>query len=649
MRTRATFRPRGSSSKKLVRRASTLSILSVAAALIVTNLTPVVVTSASWTGEEWDHGEVGTLSCADDGVFKTRGAGRLLSGGLLPSDLDTVATAGGVTVTNDGSRELPTPGTANSVGGAYVNALDVGVLSLIDLPLTGGGLDDLLSLPLDSEVGAVNQYALAHGTGVSQAAGGVVNDSGFIQTDSDDNGDLPALGSLKLSTLVEELTGEAVSEVVEGITDLQLDIGAVASRATLDACETAWTDDIDANLDRTYAIAGLDAEIDAPVVSGLSGTGSTLVDGLQTTLNGLAGDAGVLSAITSGVGGLLNGVLGGLKLGSTTITGPAITIDLAAVRGLLTATVSDDAGAVLLDVATGQVQVDLASLIGQAYGGQGFNGTQEHGLNGLPPNTELVLNGAVTNALVAALTEALDAWVQDILGALETAVYAAGVNVTVAIVLGGTIDLGLTSLTLDVASVNVTVNGSLGSLLNNTATVGVGLTLLGGQCTTGLELIPCLVKALVNPLISGITSALTAGVAPLIGDILETTILGEDGLVPNLGSTLATATAPVITALSNLLTGFLGVNGLISLRVNVQNDPAAGNATDPPVTQTYPDWEVGPLAVPDDQYDVAALSIGVLNALGTTSNVNLELARASVGVSCAVGGVWDSAERCSAY
>src|SRR5690606_8410003 len=100
---------------------------------------------------------------------------------------------------------------------------------------------------------------------------------------------------------------------------------------------------------------------------------------------------------------------------------------------------------------------------------------------------------------------------------------------------------------------------------------------------------------------------------------------------------------------SNLLTGFLGVDGLISLRVNVQNDPAAGNDPDPPATQTYPDWESGPLSVPDDRYDVAALSVGVLNVLGPGMNINLELARSSVGVSCAVGGVWDGDGRCAGY
>lgn len=647
MRTRATFRSKASS-RKLARRASTLSILSVAAALVVTNLTPVVVTSASWTDQEWDHGAVGTLSCTDEGgsAFKTRGAGRLLSGGLLPADLDSVATAGGVSVTNDGTRALPSPETANSVGGAYVNALDVGALSLINLPLTGGGLDDLLSLPLSSEVGVVNQYAFADPSGVSQGAGGVVNDSGFIQTDSDDNGNLPTLGTLKLSTLVEELTGEAISEVVSGIADLQLEIGAVASRTTLDACGAAWSDDIDANLTREYAIAGLDARVDAPVVAGLSGTLTGLVNGLQASLVGLAGEGGVGPAITAGVGRLLSGVLGSLSLGQTTITGPTISIDLTAVRNLAQASIGDDAGAVTLDLVTGQVQIDLASLLGQAYGGQGFNGTQAHGLNGLPPNTELVVNADVTNALVAALTQALDGWVQDVLDALKAAVYSAGVNVKIAIVLGGGV-LG------DVATVNVTLNGSLGSLLDGTTKATAGLSLLGGECKSILDVIPCAIKALVDPLVSGILSVLTNGVGPLVGGILKTTILGDDGVVPNnslvakLGATLSTATAPVVTALSNVLVGVLGVSGLVSLRANIQNDTAAGNTPDPAPSLTYPDWEDG--SIPDDQYDVAALSIGVLNALGPGMNVNLELARSSVGVNCAVGGVWDGDGRCDDY
>lgn len=638
MRTRSTFQrlptPRG----KLARRASTFSILSVAAALVVTNLTPVLGSQASWNDEEWDHSSVGTLSCTDPGEFQTRGAGRLLGGELLPTDLDTLAVVGGMTVTNDGAAPHPNPSAASREGDAYVHPLDVGLLSAVELPLTGSTLDQLLSLPLATEVGAVNQYALAESNGVSSGASGVVNDSGVVQTDNDDNGELPTLGTLKLSTLVEELTGRALSSVVAGVADLQLEIGAVASNATLDACEAAWSNDLDANLDREYAIAGLSAQIDAPIVGGLSGTLSGLLDGLQVALNGLTGDDGVVSGITEGVGGLLDGVLGSLTLGDVTVTGPAITIDLTAVRNLATATISDDAGAVALDLSTGLVSVDLASLIGEAYGGQGFNGTQAHGLNGLAPNTELVLNDAVTNALVAALTDALDGWVGDVLDALETAVYAAGINTTIDLVLGGTIVIPpVDSLTLNVATVGVVVNGTLGDLLDGSAAVTVDPKVLPGTAVTGP-----LISALVTPLLGGITSALTGGVGPLVGDILETAILGEGGLVPNLGATLSDATAPVITALSTVLVGFLGVNGLVSLRANIQNDPAAGSYPDPDPLLTYANWN----SIPADQYDVAALGVGVLNAAGTSYDVNLELARSSVGVNCLTA---NADARCATY
>lgn len=617
-----------------VRRTLAVSALSIVTALVTTGLTPVMVSSAAWNDSEWDHADVSTLSCTDEGVMQTRGAGRMLGGGLLPLDLDTAATVGGVDVVHDGAEAHPDPETAREVSGAYLNPLDVEALGLVNLPLTGGALDQLLSLPLANETGAVNQYARADSAGTAQGASGVVNDSGFIETDDGSGGELPALGTVSLATLVEQLTGDAASELVAGIADLQLELGAVASRATLDACGAAWTGEIDPYVERTYAVAGLDAVVDAPVASGLSTTLTGLLDGLETSLNGISGADGVVSSITDGVGQLLSGVLGTLNLGSTTVTGPSIDVDLTVARDLVGAMIADDAGAVSLDLGTGEVRVDLASLIGEAYGGEGFNGQQAHGLNGLDPNTELVLNDTVTNALVAALTQALDNWVADVVSAIEAAVMIAHVHTEIALVLGGIVGGNL----LEVASVRVTVDGSLGSLLAGTATVNTGLSLLGGECNPLFPLsVACLIGILVNPLVNGITSALTNGVGPLVGGILESTILGENGLVPTLGSTLSTATAPVISALATILGEYLGADGLVSLRANVQNDAQVRPGPDPDPVLTYPDWESGTLAVPDGQYDVAALSIGVLSALGPNGNINLELARASVGPSCVIG------------
>lgn len=633
MRTRATFRSRASS-RKLARRAATLSILSVAAALVVTNLTPVVVTSASWTGDEWDHGKVSTLSCADDGSdFKTRGAGRLLGGALLASDLDTLAAVGGMTVTNDGNRANPNPEKASTTG-AYANPLDVTALGSVNLSLTDSTLDDFLSLPFASDFGAVNQYARADDDGNSQGASGVLNDSGFVDTDDFEAGALPTLGTLKLSTLLQELLGEAASEVLTGITDLQLEVGAVASHATLDACTTAWTDDIDGNLERKYAIAGLDATVATPLVgdltSTLRGALTPAIAGLQNQLTNLAGQSGVLSGITGAVGDLLTGVLGDILL-RTNLDALSIDVDLmAAVEPLLGTTIQDDASTVSIDLTKGQVRVDLAALLGAAYTGERFDGAPEDGLNGLSPNTELVLNTDVTKALIAALGNALDGWVADVQAEIARAILAAEVHVSISV--------ELRALVLKLAGVSLTIDGTLQDLLNGDAVVDPTVKILVG-CSI-LNPLACLVDDIVEALVGGIGES--------VGNVLKKVILDDGALVSTLGSTLAVTLATAIDPLSNTLEAlFIELNGLISLRANVQNDPAAGNTPDPDPVLTYPDWEDG--SVPEGRYDVAALSIAILNAAGTTGNVNLELARSSVGVSCAVGGVWDLAERCFAY
>ncbi|MGO2932657.1 choice-of-anchor G family protein [Microbacterium sp.] len=616
-----------------------MSILSVAAALVVTNLTPIVVTSASWTGDEWDHGEVGTVSCTDDGVFKTRGAGRLLGGELTSLDLDSIAALDGMTVTNDGESANPAPTTAHNVGDAYVNPLGATVLEGIYLPLTPWNngqpstLDDVLSIPVAADVGAVNHFAYAVDNGESAGASGFVSDSGSIQADNDDNPGLPTLGTLKLSTLVEALTGQSLAKIVSDIAELQLEIGAVASRATLDACETAWTGDIDTHLERKYAIAGLNAEIGTPrLIGGLKTALSTelgsALSGVQTGLEGLDDDTTVAGAVTSGVRSLLNGLLGGLGLGSVDLDIQSISFDAASVVApLLEASISDPAGTVTLDLGSGRVQVDLASLLGEAYDGSRFDGAPGFGLNDLPPNTELVLNTGVTDALAAAMGRALDGWVQSVVAAVHGSILSAHIKAVVSVRL------------LGVASVNVTVEGSLQELLDGKVATNPEINVLG-LC---LPLV-CNLDAIAN--------ALLGGAGKIVGDAIKPALLEPDGLVSTLGSTLTstltTAIDLVSDAVDTLLTGVFGnddVNGLISLRVNVQNDPAAGNDPDPPLT--YPDWEDG--SIPEGRYDVAALSVSVLDMAGTAGNINLELARSSVGVSCAVGDVWEGDGRCAGY
>ncbi|WP_448711016.1 choice-of-anchor G family protein [Microbacterium profundi] len=622
----------------MARRASTLSILSLAAALVVTNLTPVVVTSASWTDQEWDHGGVGTLSCTEDGSnFKTRGAGRLLGGEVLSTDLDSIAELKGITAKNDGQDSHAVPDSRPTWPDTYQNSLDVSALGEIEIPAVEGTVDRLLSSVLtltpapETGTGVVNQYANASDTGVSAGASGAINDSGVVLTP--ESGGLPDVGTIKLSTLVTSLTGQAISNVVAGITDLELEVGAVASRATLDACEAAWTGDIDSSLTREYAIAGLDASMHVPVVEGVSGALSGLLRDVQTSLDLIAGDTSVVSQITGGVGQLLGGVLGALSLANTSITGPTITVDPHALDVLAAASVSDKNGVVVLDLASGRVQVNLAALLGAAYSGTGFNGAPGLGLNDLPPNTELVVNGPVVNALTSALADALGGWTESVVAAVTTAILTAKVGLALTFAVAG-----------NLASINVTVAGPL----DNLTAIG-GLTLLDEGCKSVL-LTP--IACILSGLVGGVTNTVTTSVGPLVAGIINAAI-GESGLVAGLATEVAKITAPVVTTLSNVLVGVFGngvdVDGLLSLRVNVQNDPVASDDPDAGPPSTYDEWEIDDRAVPDDQYDVAALSVSVIDLAGTTGNVNVEFARASVGVSCAVGGVWDHDERCVGY
>lgn len=106
---------------------------------------------------------------------------------------------------------------------------------------------------------------------------------------------------------------------------------------------------------------------------------------------------------------------------------------------------------------------------------------------------------------------------------------------------------------------------------------------------------------------------------------------GITGVV-DLGEAVASQTAQAlehdprilaISAVSRLYAG-LFLNGVVALTVNAQNDPAAGGPEPA-------DWT----GLDPGRYDVAALRIGVLDALGQ-SNVRLYLGRGSVGPGCSM-------------
>jgi hypothetical protein len=566
-------------------------------------------TDAAWLDAEWDSATVGTLDCGPDGSpFTTRASGKLLGGSLASIDLDSLAELDGISGVNDASGVSisPSPPQSNSLGGnAYANPLTVTALDTLQL-----SLGDLLLLPLNADLGVDNSYVQVNADGTSTGATGAVNNSGAIQTTASQPGpNPPTFATLQLKNIVQSALGQSLSTAIAGLADASLEVGAVASSATLDACVASWTGSILSSLQREYAVAGVDLNLTSPTVGTLVTGTAGVINGLDARVEGLAGNAGVLTSLTSGLTTSLTALLGtlGLGIGSVSISQLSVNLDLTAVNALLDDTISDDAGIVAIDLVTGQIGVDLDGLLGAAYG--------TDGINGLDPNTQLLINDAVINALTAATTQALSNYVDDLNSAIQASLTALTVSGKVVVnVLQGAGTTAVASITLTIPQV------SLNTLLNGSPAVTSSIALAGGAACGGtLTLILC-------GLLGTLSNGLTSNVAKALGTALNAALFtGPTSVVSTTSAALLALTAPVITLVANATRGLFGEDALLSLTANAQNSPDPANANPEPA------WSVpGPDAATRStgQYDVAALR---LTAVGTT--VQLDLARSSVGTS----------------
>lgn len=443
-------------------------------------------------------------------------------------------------------------------------------------------LTEVLQLPLDNSTGVLGQYGQAQSTGLSSAGAGFVDGTGAISVKP--GGGYPQLGTLRLSSLLDSL-GYDLGTVLSGVADVSLEIGAVAGRASLDGCDYMWGADIEDVLDREYLAAGLVTEIDSPTVGTLSQTVSGLVTTLNGAVAGLVGNGGVASELLTGLLGVVD--LGVVSTSQSEITGA--TIDLTAVSDLATATRSDEAGAVAVNFGEGTIRIDTAALLARAYPDEYGNG-----LNGLDPNTNILDDPAVVEELSEALTEVLADWVD----AVDDAVQAA--------LDGLRIEAQLVVSVILLSTVNIAIDASLDELEAGdgiNATGGLGLTVLVNGAT-----------GLIGPVLAGIIR----GTLPAVSATLSSLDLAVDPLVE--------VVADVYSAL------FL--DGIVAVTVNAQNDPSTGDAEPA-------DWA----GLPDGRYDVAALRIGVLDALGD-ADVRLYLGRASVGMTCSIA---TAEQECAGY
>lgn len=549
-----------------------------------------VMTDASWNDLEFAHGAVGTLDCTA-GAFATRGEGRLLSGSLLGVGLDRVAEVGGMVVTNDGSRSRPDPASAAPAGpDAYADPLSVEALSAVNVSLPG-----VLQLPLDTDLGLVGQYAQAGSDGTAVGAAGALTSSGGIALDR--HGEYPELARLSVSQLLAHVDPTSAA-ALGNVTDVSLVAGAMTGRAQVDGCALAWSGAASA-IDRDYLAASLRTDIESPTVGALVRGVSGAIDSLESAVTRLGSDDGVISGITSGLIGLVDRVLVGSNVGSIQVRGD---IGFAAVRSITSGSFGDEGGVVTVDPTAGTISVDTTALLAAAYPSRFSDG-----LNGLPPNTDVLSDPAIMDALTVALRTAATEWITDVEAALVTAIDS--VRVSASAQIGGQLLVaGLVPVwvpvTIDVEVDDVTLADLRTRIVPATASLVLG--------AADAPLAP-VVRALLAPVLD----TLTADFGRLVGIAVDGVLSPFASLTPAVEALADPIVAAVSTVYSTLF-----VSELVSVTVNAQNDPA-DRSTEPR------DWST----MPDGRYDVAALRIGVLDALGA-HGVQLYLGRGSVGPGC---------------
>lgn len=402
---------------------------------------------------------VSPTDCQPAGTeFTARAGAQFLSGTIGGAEL---ASAGTIAL-----EQTPAEGPA-STG----SALNVGLLDSINLDATGlaGVVSDLLDITVGQDAGLINQFAQAIPAAAAQgsegeataeigAAGAVSQATGAVSL-SDSGAAAPTLGTIDLRTLVDELTETPeVSALLSSVTDLRLQIGALAGRAFMDSlCEIPDPED-PAAVQRDYNLSYVRLAAESPTVgAAVTGINDILGDELTIGNDVLADALEPLTGTIPGLGpvvDLLTRVLGGIVTANVTVDTGAVTSS---------AIPADPGAPVRLLLGGGgtpaQLVLDVGPLLGYPYTGAGG------GLNGLAPNTQLLAGGDPLTADSATL-------VADLVNAL---IDQASDNIT--------IDISALSL-LGAGLINI--QGTITDLLNGGGTVTVAGTLVTGDARDDL-------------------------------------------------------------------------------------------------------------------------------------------------------------------
>lgn len=549
-----------------------LLIVAVAAISLTATTT---VTTAAWTDNEWVSSAAGVASpgdCATNSLFSSQASSRQLTGMVLGSQLDSIAGIEGLTVLNGGAGAVPSPQSATPVP----NAADTFISKL---PVTALGTNPItaglgLGVPTGG-LGTYTQWAQSLNSGQSRGAAGLVTDqSGAVNVAGTATGAATAPKAASISL------GQFLPASLAGVT---LDVGAVASSATIDGCTlvNGWPTLATAPaVERNYGIAGLDLSAAVPALRSLSIQGSSLAGGVPAQLDSLTGPGGLTTGISTGMDTLVAPLLGSLDSSASTVatlTSP----DLSPVAALMTARIADGDQTVTIDLAAGVVEVDIARLAGGTLG-----------LNGRQANQAVLLDDAMMTAVTAKVTLLLDQWRISVVEALKTALEGVVIEATTTVSVLGL--LGAPVATIDVK----TGPATLGQFLAHGAPPPrTKSTVLGA--------------GIGDVLLDSVVTTLTNGANDVVLGALQASIFNA-GVVPGVDADLARLSDAVAQALSPIL---VSVATLVSIHVNVQPDMAWQGAKPADVSAEPGEYKVSAVRVGlIDRGDLLSLSLGTSSA-----------------------------------
>ncbi|MFE7509342.1 choice-of-anchor G family protein [Promicromonospora sp. NPDC057488] len=433
---------------------------------------------------------------------------------VLTSDLLEQALAGAAT-SDAGSVSNPGPNTEN----IDVDLLGSQLLQIGDLQLP---VDQLLDF---GQLGALASTSEASGPQDANAVSGLVGADGGVTLDgAEDEFGTASVDVLSLARLAgaDGLTDEIVDE-------LTVELGAAAAEVTAEDGEFLDPDGGGTGPGE-YRLGDADLQLHSPVIEDAAGTVAEIGGEVDTQIESLVNDTLDLSALTD----LLAAVPG--------IPEPTLEVESnlqdTLVESVVGEPLTSENQLVTIDLSTGELQVHLEHLVD---GTDPWTGDDGVGMNGLPPNTE-VLDEQTVAQVLDAVTEILQQVTQIMTGAIEESLDA----VTIDIAFFDQSALGTLDVSWSVPLVDA-VNGDFPQAVNRST---------GVQAATG---------TLLTTTINGLGNT----AAPIFGAVYDllvsdagTQIFEEliDPLAQGISDTLGEALSPVFDVLVQV----------VSLQINRQ-------------------------------------------------------------------------------